>query len=153
MWYQTTRPGQRFELLYSLQQRLISRECGLMDKAPDFGSGDCRFESCHSRIYDHLFLLVALFIKNIYIILLQVFFCFHIFSWFLSPPKSWPSLVAIFNTSFKIRIKVSYLAFYENYHWSHGAMDNASAYGAEDCRFESCWDRYCFVLFRYIFIH
>ena len=24
--------------------------CGLMDKAPDFGSGDCRFESCHGRI-------------------------------------------------------------------------------------------------------
>ena len=23
--------------------------CGLMDKAPDFGSGDCRFESCHAR--------------------------------------------------------------------------------------------------------
>ena len=23
--------------------------CGLMDKAPDFGSGDCRFESCHDR--------------------------------------------------------------------------------------------------------
>ena len=22
---------------------------GLMDKAPDFGSGDCRFESCHGR--------------------------------------------------------------------------------------------------------
>ena len=23
--------------------------CGLMDKAPDFGSGDCRFESCQGR--------------------------------------------------------------------------------------------------------
>ena len=23
--------------------------CGLMDKAPDFGSGDCRFESCHGQ--------------------------------------------------------------------------------------------------------
>ena len=22
-----------------------------MDKAPDFGSGDCRFESCHDRIF------------------------------------------------------------------------------------------------------
>ena len=21
-----------------------------MDKAPDFGSGDCRFESCHARM-------------------------------------------------------------------------------------------------------
>ena len=25
--------------------------------------------------------------------------------------------------------------------WSHGATDNASDYGSEDCRFESCWDR------------
>ena len=25
------------------------RPCGLMDKAPDFGSGDCRFESCHGQ--------------------------------------------------------------------------------------------------------
>ena len=23
------------------------RLCGLMDKTPDFGSGDCRFKSCH----------------------------------------------------------------------------------------------------------
>ena len=27
----------------------MQRPCGLMDKAPDFGSGDCRFESCHGR--------------------------------------------------------------------------------------------------------
>ena len=27
------------------------RPCGLMDKAPDFGSGDCRFESCHGRYF------------------------------------------------------------------------------------------------------
>ena len=40
--------------------RLICRECGLMDKAPDFGSGDCRFESCHSRNYDHLFFYLLL---------------------------------------------------------------------------------------------
>ena len=25
------------------------RLCGLMDKAPDFGSGDCRFKSCHNQ--------------------------------------------------------------------------------------------------------
>ena len=30
------------------------RPCGLMDKAPDFGSGDCRFESCHGRIINFL---------------------------------------------------------------------------------------------------
>ena len=32
-------------ITYLLYQRLR----GLMDKAPDFGSGDCRFESCRSR--------------------------------------------------------------------------------------------------------
>ena len=31
-----------------------ARPCGLMDKAPDFGSGDCRFESCHGRIIEFL---------------------------------------------------------------------------------------------------
>ena len=30
------------------------RPCGLMDKAPDFGSGDCRFESCHGRLITFL---------------------------------------------------------------------------------------------------
>ena len=25
--------------------------CGLMDKASDFGSEDCRFESCHGRVF------------------------------------------------------------------------------------------------------
>ena len=29
---------------------LCPGSCGLMDKAPDFGSGDCRFESCHVRV-------------------------------------------------------------------------------------------------------
>jgi hypothetical protein len=29
---------------------IIKRPCGLMDKAPDFESGDCRFESCQGRI-------------------------------------------------------------------------------------------------------
>ena len=27
------------------------RPCGLMDKAPDFGSGDCRFESCRGQSF------------------------------------------------------------------------------------------------------
>ena len=30
------------------------RPCGLMDKAPDFGSGDCRFESCQGRHFFNL---------------------------------------------------------------------------------------------------
>ena len=30
------------------------------------------------------------------------------------------------------------------YQWPRGAMDNASAYGAEDCRFESCRGRKSF---------
>ena len=32
-----------------VDDRWHRRPCGLMDKAPDFGSGDCRFESCHGR--------------------------------------------------------------------------------------------------------
>ena len=28
---------------------MYNRSCGLMDKASDFGSEDCRFESCHDR--------------------------------------------------------------------------------------------------------
>ena len=38
-----------------------ARPCGLMDKAPDFGSGDCRFESCHGRF---LFML-----QNVYCVI------------------------------------------------------------------------------------
>ena len=33
----------------SLSLPVSQRPCGLMDKAPDFGSGDCRFESCHGH--------------------------------------------------------------------------------------------------------
>ena len=44
--------------LYWMQdQRISIRPCGLMDKAPDFGSGDCRFESCHGRSFWFCFLL------------------------------------------------------------------------------------------------
>ena len=39
--------GERIDIFVILQCR--ERVCGLMDKAPDFGSGDCRFESCHAR--------------------------------------------------------------------------------------------------------
>ena len=74
--------------------RLNCRECGLMDKAPDFGSGDCRFESCHSRINDRLFLLIALIIKKLYNSLSSYFLFSH-----FNPPKSLPSLVKIFNSS------------------------------------------------------
>ena len=39
----------KFEFALSKLSGTPSRSCGLMDKAPDFGSGDCRFESCHDR--------------------------------------------------------------------------------------------------------
>ena len=46
------------------------RSCGLMDKAPDFGSGDCRFESCHDRFifssYFYLYILKARFCDHTY---------------------------------------------------------------------------------------
>ena len=33
--------------------------CGLMDKASDFGSGDCRFESCHDRFEKNISFFAA----------------------------------------------------------------------------------------------
>ena len=39
----------------TVEQFTSMRPCGLMDKAPDFGSGDCRFESCHGRKLQILF--------------------------------------------------------------------------------------------------
>ena len=36
-------------LLTALAELFSRWLCGLMDKASDFGSEDCRFESCHSR--------------------------------------------------------------------------------------------------------
>ena len=33
---------------------------------------------------------------------------------------------------------------FTGHHWSRGATDNASDYGSEDCRFESCQDRKSF---------
>ena len=47
----------------SVQLRCMTRAvaprgpCGLMDKASDFGSEDCRFESCHGRRTPHNFYL------------------------------------------------------------------------------------------------
>ena len=40
----------RFSVLMAISLLEVYRVCGLMDKAPDFGSGDCRFESCHARV-------------------------------------------------------------------------------------------------------
>ena len=37
------------------------RPCGLMDKAPDFGSGDCMFESCHGRFQTFWALALPMF--------------------------------------------------------------------------------------------
>ena len=34
------------------------------------------------------------------------------------------------------------------YNWPRGATDNASAYGAEDCRFESCRGHLILILVR-----
>jgi hypothetical protein len=35
-----------YSCLKNISLLKIKRPCGLMDKASDFGSGDCRFESC-----------------------------------------------------------------------------------------------------------
>ena len=46
---------------------------------------------------------------------------------------------------FFVMAKVFLNTFTITRNWYRGAMDNASAYGAEDCRFDPCRDR------RYIF--
>ena len=38
-------------LCVSEEQSTGMRPCGLMDKAPDFGTGDCRFESCRGQSF------------------------------------------------------------------------------------------------------
>ena len=49
-----------------------------MDKAPDFGSGDCRFESCHGRKpFSFLSSPLSLSEKEGEILLLQMFL--HVF--------------------------------------------------------------------------
>ena len=52
-------------------EQCVHRSCGLMDKAPDFGSGDCRFESCHDRFifssYFFLYILKARFCDHTYV--------------------------------------------------------------------------------------
>ena len=35
----------------------VMRVCGAMDNASDYESGDCRFESCQTRIFFIFFLL------------------------------------------------------------------------------------------------
>ena len=40
--------------------------CGLMDKASDFGSEDCRFESCHGRYFFKKFFRISLCNWHIY---------------------------------------------------------------------------------------
>ena len=40
-------PGVTWLIVYGTHLR----PRGLMDKAPDFGSWDCRFESCHGRFF------------------------------------------------------------------------------------------------------
>ena len=48
--------------------------CGLMDKAPDFGSGDCRFESCHARSVFAKKLIKAMKMYSLKIVLTPTWF-------------------------------------------------------------------------------
>ena len=52
------------QILYHLFLILLQMgPCGLMDKAPDFGSGDCRFESNHGQILFPQFLVMNIRIQ------------------------------------------------------------------------------------------
>mgnify|MGYP006975734704 CR=1 FL=1 len=57
----------RFLLVYKLLFLYNNNywSCGLMDKAPDFGSGDCRFGSCHDRnFFSHTWLRFMNYIRS-----------------------------------------------------------------------------------------
>ena len=70
-WWVTCWWANGFFFWPTAHEQCVDRSCGLMDKAPDFGSGDCRFESCHDRFifssYFFLYILKARFCDHTYV--------------------------------------------------------------------------------------
>ena len=88
------------------------RPCGLMDKAPDFGSGDCRFESCHGRNIFLCFaeILIGLCSQEKRIMNYYILECiwFNTFLWKKNTWKDflglWPGGLVRFGTNLKLWI-------------------------------------------------
>jgi hypothetical protein len=56
---------QQLWFVFNLQPHIWP--CGLMDKASDFESEDCRFESCHGRwLFLWIFILIFDYCKNLW---------------------------------------------------------------------------------------
>ena len=51
--YEKKRSSQNVKIIKKYRLKLTG-PCGLMDKASDFESEDCRFESCHGRLFFHI---------------------------------------------------------------------------------------------------
>ena len=113
-----------------------TRPSGAMDIASDFESEGCSFESC----LGHLISLV-----------LQIFWLPSSTSSsdFDKGPRALPQTSSL--STLIIKYYYFYLLKQQNckYHsWPSGAMDSASDFGSEGCRFESCLGR-LLILFYY----
>ena len=61
------------------------RSCGLMDKSPDFWSGDCRMKSCHDQSFCFIYEMIVIMTRHA--IAAQV----SGNVWFYYPNTHWPS--------------------------------------------------------------
>ncbi|KAK6731260.1 hypothetical protein RB195_007621 [Necator americanus] len=118
-----------------------------MDNASAYGAEDCRFESCRGR---------ELFAPRL-LVCQSPLVCHDIHpqsgrvaQWITRLPTeqkiagSNPAVVENFSLHAFWSVNHRWSAMMSIHSRPRGAMDNASAYGAEDCRFESCRGRELF---------
>ena len=125
---------------------------GLMDKASAYGAGDCRFESCRGHAFSYpRFPLSIGFLSAVasYLSKARSFIRRDEEACAASLPQKQtaservlgpPGLTKAFPRSHFARLIFLVSGFHEYLmiRWPRGPMDKASAYGAGDCRFESC---------------
>ncbi|GIY94033.1 hypothetical protein CEXT_134271 [Caerostris extrusa] len=101
-----------------------SRTCprGLMDKASDFESEDCRFESCRGRL-----------LCNVNYGTGRVFFFLLLFRKLTT--------ISYFTNCYKSNVRLFNITMHRSRTCPRGLMDKASDFESEDCRFESCRGR------------
>ncbi|KAK6731262.1 hypothetical protein RB195_007622 [Necator americanus] len=118
-----------------------------MDNASAYGAEDCRFESCRGR---------ELFAPRLFRLRISVGVPRYpstvgrVAQWITRLPTeqkiagSNPAVVENFSLHAFWSANLRWCAMISIHSRPRGAMDNASAYGAEDCRFESCRGRELF---------
>ena len=85
---------------------LVHFACGLIDKAPDFGSGDCRFKSCHARNENLIFtcfywwLMIVEFTLDFVSRYRQLPLCQHMNPWLFDNNKSLGWITPLLNNSY-----------------------------------------------------